>query len=100
VIAGHSTWNGVPAAFYRLGQLKPGDRVRVAREDGRVVVFSVTKVLQVDKKAFPTEAVYGPTDHAALRLITCGGDYDAARYRYPDNIVVFARLAGVRSSTR
>jgi hypothetical protein len=36
--------------------------------------------------------VYGNTDHAALRLITCGGNRDPGESRYPDNVVVFARL--------
>ena len=39
---------------------------------------------------------YGAIDHAGLRLITCGGTYDAARHRYLDNVVVFARLEAVR----
>jgi hypothetical protein len=30
-----------------------------------------------------------------LRLITCGGTFDRARGSYRDNLVVFARLAGV-----
>jgi hypothetical protein len=40
--------------------------------------------------------VYGPFDHAGLRLITCGGTYDKARSRYLDNVVVFAKLQAVR----
>ena len=45
---------------------------------------------------FPSEAVYGAIDHAGLRLITCGGTYEAARDKYLDNVVVFARLVAVR----
>jgi hypothetical protein len=29
-------------------------------------------------------------------LITCGGTYDAARHKYTDNLIVFARLEAVR----
>ena len=50
------------------------------------------------KSQFPTHAVYGAIDHAGLRLITCGGTYDAASHRYLDNVVVFARLESVRES--
>jgi hypothetical protein len=39
--------------------------------------------------------VFGPAPWAALRLVTCGGDFDRARGSYLDNLVVFARLAGV-----
>ena len=96
VIAGHVTWDGAPAVFHRLGELRRGDTVSVARADGRTAVFTVTRLRQVAKSDFPTEAVYGSVDHAALRLVTCGGTYDAARHRYLDNVVVFARLSAVR----
>ena len=98
VIAGHVTWDGAPGVFHRLGHVRRGDRVTVAREDGRVAVFAVSRVAQFPKSRFPGREVYGAIDHAGLRLITCGGAYDAARHRYPDNVVVFAKLAAVRRS--
>ena len=97
VIAGHVTWNG-PAVFYRLGTMRRGDHVSVTRKDGKTAVFTVTRVTQFSKSRFPTRAVYGPIDHAGLRLITCGGTYDKARSRYLDNVVVFAKLQAVRRS--
>lgn len=96
VIAGHVTWDGAPAIFHRLGTLKSGDRVTVSRKDGRTAVFRVDRVARFAKSQFPSQAVYGPIDHAGLRLITCGGTYDAARNRYLDNVIVFARLESVR----
>lgn len=95
VIAGHVTWNG-PAVFYRLNTLRQGDQVTVSREDGKTAVFTVSKVDRFSQSRFPTRAVYGPIDHAGLRLITCGGTYDTARHKYLDNVVVFARLTAVR----
>lgn len=97
VIAGHVTWNG-PAVFYRLGRMRPGDRVMVTRKDGKTAVFTVTRVARFSKSRFPSEAVYGPIDHAGLRLITCGGTYDTARRKYLDNVIVFAKLESVRAS--
>ncbi|SDT36034.1 Sortase family protein [Friedmanniella luteola] len=96
VIAGHVTWDGAPAVFHRLAALRRGDAVLVTRDDGRTAEFTVTRVAQFAKSQFPTDAVYGPIDHAGLRLITCGGTYDAARHRYLDNVVVFARLSATR----
>jgi Sortase domain len=96
VIAGHVTWDGAPAVFHRLGTLRRGDRVAVVREDGRTAVFTVSRVARFSKSRFPSRAVYGAIDHAGLRLITCGGTYDAARNRYLDNVVVFAKLERVR----
>jgi sortase (surface protein transpeptidase) len=95
VITGHVTWNG-PAVFHRLGSMRRGDQVIVSREDGRTAVFTVSRVARFSKSRFPSEAVYGAIDHAGLRLITCGGAYDAARHKYLDNVVVFARLVAVR----
>ena len=96
VIAGHVTWDGDPAVFHRLGAMRRGDHVSVTRKDGNTAIFTVTRVDQFSKSRFPSQAVYGPIDHAGLRLITCGGTYDAARNRYLDNVVVFARLKEVR----
>ena len=99
VIAGHVTWNG-PAVFYRLGTLRHGDRVTVTRKDGRTAVFTVSRVARFPQSRFPSQEVYGAIDHAGLRLITCGGTYDAAKHKYLDNVVVFARLQAVRGPGR
>jgi sortase (surface protein transpeptidase) len=96
VIAGHVTWNGAPGVFYRLGTMRRGDRVTVTREDGQTAVFTVSRVERFPKSRFPSGAVYGRIDHAGLRLITCGGTYDAARRTYLDNVIVFAKLTAVR----
>jgi hypothetical protein len=47
------------------------------------------------RTAFPTDAVYGDLDHAGLRLITCGGDFDDDSGSYEDNVVVFATFTGI-----
>ena len=94
VVAGHVTWNQVPAVFFRLGELRPRDVIEVTRTDGVVAVFAVTRVERYPKSSFPTDRVFGPIDHAGLRLITCGGDYEQAAHRYSDNVVAFARLTG------
>ena len=92
VVAGHVTWNQAPAVFFRLAELRPGDVVQVTRTDDVVAVFEVTRVERYPKTAFPTDMVFGAIDHAGLRLITCGGDYEQAAHRYTDNVVAFARL--------
>lgn len=93
VIAGHidSAAKG-PSVFYRLGALKPHDVVQVSRADGSVAEFAVDAVRRYPKTDFPSGLVYGNTDHAALRLITCGGAFDRSSGHYVDNIVVTASL--------
>ena len=60
------------------------------RSDGSTVGFRVTAVHSYLKARFPTEAVYGPTPDAKLRLITSGGAFDPATSHYLSNIVVYA----------
>jgi hypothetical protein len=96
VILGHvdSARDG-PSVFFRLGQVRRGDVVRVTRSDGAVATFGVQSVAEVPKSVFPTDAVYGPTNQAELRLVTCGGAFDRSRGSYVDNIIVFATLQSV-----
>jgi sortase (surface protein transpeptidase) len=94
VIAGHvDSWER-PAVFYRLGELSPGNLVRIALTDGTLVRFRVYAVREFAKAAFPSSLVYGPTQVPELRLITCGGPWDTQTGHYLDNVVVFARYAG------
>jgi LPXTG-site transpeptidase (sortase) family protein len=83
-----------PGVFFRLGALRAGDAVAVTRADPTVARFRVTRVISVPKDDFPTLAVYGNTDDAELRLITCGGSFDTHARSYRDNIVVYAVLTG------
>jgi hypothetical protein len=91
VIAGHVDSTTGPALFYRLSELRPGDRVLVDRRDGSVATFTIDRVESFEKEAFPTRDVYGPTPRSELRLITCGGRYDD-RAGYLSNTVAFAHL--------
>lgn len=91
VLVGHVDSHEGAAVFYRLRELAPGDRVHVQRVDGSTVVFEVYGQESVPKDAFPTERVYGPTDGAELRLLTCGGTFDEEARSYDDNVVVYAR---------
>jgi Sortase domain len=93
VIAGHVDSTAGPAVFYRLGDLRRGDAIRVRRDDGTTASFVVDRVEEYPKDRFPTGDVYGnTTDRAELRLITCGGDFDHRTGHYVDNVVVFAHL--------
>jgi hypothetical protein len=93
VIAGHVDSRTGPAVFYRLRELRPGQAVLVERADGTRLRFVVEQARSYPKASFPTADVFGPVPSAALRLITCGGDFDRARGSYRDNLVVFAGLA-------
>ena len=96
VIAGHVTWAQEASVFFDLGGLRPGERVHVRREDGRTAIFAITKIKQYAKDEFPTAKVYRPGKRPVLRLITCGGKYDAESDSYDSNVVVFGTLVATR----
>ena len=89
IIAGHIDSLTGPGVFYRLSELRVGDRVYVRRADGTTVEFRVTAVRSYLKDDFPTQAVFGPTPYPQLRLITCGGAFDFATGHYLSNTVVY-----------
>jgi hypothetical protein len=87
-----------PGVFYSLQDLQAGDGIEVTRADGTVAQFAVDNVRTVPKSNFPTLEVYGNLDHAGLRLITCGGEFDPDARSYESNVIVFASLVGSRSA--
>lgn len=93
ILLGHidSAQSG-PGVFFKLGALRKGNTVSVRRADNIVAVFRVDAVAEYPKNRFPTLKVYGNTDNAALRLITCGGKFDFSARSYEDNIVAYASL--------
>ena len=98
VILGHVNGEGKPGIFYRLKEIKAGEQIMVAREDGQTAVFTVANVDTVPKAAFPAEQVYADTPDSQLRLITCGGVFDPAAKSYEANIIVYANLTEVRKT--
>lgn len=94
VIVGHvdSETTG-PAVFFNLGRLLPNDMIGVSRKDGSLAVFKVDSVKLFPKTEFPHDRVYGLSDQAQLRLVTCGGELDRKNKSYLSNVVVFASLA-------
>jgi hypothetical protein len=96
VIEGHVDSYQGPAIFYRLGALRPGERIDVTLADGITAVFRVTGVREYPKSRFPARAVYDVSNYAALRLLTCGGAFDYATRHYLSSTVVFASLVSSR----
>jgi Sortase domain len=99
VIEGHVDSYQGPAVFFRLGALRPGDRVDVKLADGVTAIFRVTGVREYLKSHYPAQTIYGTTHRAALRLITCGGAFNYATRHYLSSTVVFASLASSRHPT-
>ena len=92
VILGHVDSTRGPAVFFRLRELRRGDEIKVTRADRSSARFVVERTAQYDKQRFPTDDVYYPTLTPALRLVTCGGQFDDSTGHYRSNIIVFATL--------
>jgi sortase (surface protein transpeptidase) len=92
VILGHvNAIGGGPGVFARLHELAPGNTVEVHREDGSIAAFRISAVESYGKEGFPALRVYGNTDRAELRLITCDG-YNPQTGRFEQNLVAYASL--------
>ena len=101
VLLGHVDAAGVgPAVFYKLGDLVPGDLVYITRRDHQTAVFRVTAVALYPEQDFPAKQVYSFTPGPTLRLITCGGDFDAQTRHYLGRTIAFAVYAGERKASR
>jgi hypothetical protein len=96
VIAGHIDSTSGPAVFYRLRELKRGNLIRIQRADGSAARFRVEGLERWPKAAFPTRRVFGRTRLAALRVVTCSGDFDPSTGHYVDNTIVYATRVRVR----
>ena len=93
VIVGHVDSRHGPAVFFRLGELRPGNRITVGQQGGAARSFLVERVERSPKEALPVGRIWDPTRRPVLRLITCGGSFDRSTGHYRDNVVVYARAA-------
>ncbi|MFI0821562.1 class F sortase [Streptomyces sp. NPDC021098] len=101
LLVGHVDTRSKPAVFYRLSDLRRGEKVRVARSDGSTAEFTVEDVAMVSAKRFDARRVYGARSdgRAELRLITCGGRFDRKTRTYSANVVVSAYLTATHPGT-
>jgi hypothetical protein len=92
VIEGHVDSYTGPGVFFRLGALVPGDHIYVKLADGMTVNFRVTGVRLYLKSEYPAGLIYRASGYSALRVVTCGGQFDPATGHYLGSVVVFAVL--------
>jgi hypothetical protein len=72
----------------RATELVPGDRATVISEGG-TREYVVDAVRSYEKVVLPWQDLFAQDLEERMILITCGGDFDAARRSYTSNIVVF-----------
>ncbi|WP_329518569.1 class F sortase [Spirillospora sp. NBC_01491] len=92
VLIGHVDSSRGPGVFFRIGELRPGDKAGVQRADGSTALFQIDSVERVKKTGFPTRRVYMDPGYAAIRLVTCGGGFDTDTGHYTDNVIAYGHL--------
>lgn len=80
------------AAFKRLNQTAPGDRIDVVMQDGSRKRFIVTATKTWALGDLSPDELFNKTGGAYLHLITCAGRWDASRSDYTHRLIVYATL--------
>ncbi|WP_163512882.1 sortase domain-containing protein [Fodinicola acaciae] len=86
-----STGTKTHGVFAKLGALKPGGEIRIARADGTTVVFAVDSITEYAANELPTDKVFANTAEPTLRIITCGGSLHGGG-KTSTNVVVYAHM--------
>ncbi|MEV5435938.1 class F sortase [Streptomyces sp. NPDC052682] len=96
LMVGHVDTETRPAVFYKISAMRPGQKIRVFRDDAKIAEFTVDDVQVIGRDRFDAQQAYGPrrTGRAELRLVTCGGTFDRTTRSYTANVVVSAYLTG------
>src|SRR5690606_2273811 len=93
VVVAHVDSKTGPDVFARLKSLRKGAKIQVTDKQGKTYEFVAVSKRQTDKDRLPTQEIWGPTNGPALRLITCGGEFDRRSGHYVSNVTVFADKA-------
>jgi len=90
MLVGHSTFVGRGGAFQHLGDLKPGDRVKVWLSTGTTVTYTVEQTVDVAKGAVPANWLYAATTIPLLLLVSCTGPASPKTGLHTQNKIVIA----------
>ena len=100
VFAGHVTWNG-RAVFYDLHELRPGDTILLAAQDGARLEYVVSDAFTMGADDPKAVEVMWPTPTDTITLITCSGTWipdpsdTVAGGEYTERLVVRATLVKI-----
>ncbi len=95
VILGHvdsALGQGSLGVFFRLGEVRAGQRIDVTLADHITTRWTVTSVRLYTDALFPDALIYARTGPPVLRLVTCGGAFDWSTHEYESALVVTAHL--------
>jgi LPXTG-site transpeptidase (sortase) family protein len=92
VFSGHRDWHtGVTGVFWRLGDLKPGDKMSIVLADGSQIGYEVLQSVLIGPDDMPIDQVVGQTVDELATFISCEGVFDAHSRDYDKRRVVWAK---------
>jgi LPXTG-site transpeptidase (sortase) family protein len=90
VIDGHlDRPGGKPAVFWRLRELRIGDKVMVINAQGKTLRFRVIETGMYKPQEAPLEKIFRNTSGAYLNLITCAGEWIPEKQETSHRYVVY-----------
>ncbi len=98
VMSGHvDYWEVGPAVFADVAALQPGAQINVVGGDGTTFIYELEYIERIDLATLTPERLnspemVGPTDYAALTLVTCGGEFNYEAGEYLQRDIIRARL--------
>jgi LPXTG-site transpeptidase (sortase) family protein len=90
VIGGHyGIRSGIPFVFYKLDNLKIGDKIYIEDDKGDTLTFTVRSIKLFDREDDATSVFTSNDGLAHLNLITCEGIWNRVNDSYPERRVIF-----------
>jgi len=95
VLSGHvDDYRQGVGVFGRIGDLGPGDIVRIVDQTGVTRDFSVLSREEWSKGEVPLDRIFDRGGSSRLVLITCGGSFNSSTLGYDDNVAITAVPVG------
>jgi len=91
VLAGHIAYSRVPGSFEHIGNLRPGDEVRMQMH-GEHYVYRVQWVCLFGRNTDRASQIMGYTTQPSLTMISCGGGWDSSAGTHTSRYAVRAVL--------
>lgn len=93
LLDGHHDWNGRTGSFYRLPELKPGDKIVLYGDDKKeVLTYKLVWLKNYDRDIDATDLLGNKSGKQIATLITCAGVFDVAAGTRQERAVARAEL--------
>ena len=95
VLSGHvDDYRQGAGVFARIGDLGPGDPVRIVDQAGISRDFTVVAREEWAKGEVPLDRLFDRGGSSRMVLVTCGGSFNSSTLGYDDNIAITAVPTG------